>query len=578
MNYSLTDEESKSFNKVKHTLGRSHTKHISDILDVLPDAVCICAKNKLVYANKLFKKIFNINESIDVSTARGACTINGESFGDVFEWIRTEIMSKDTIHSYEKEIRISNKEVLYVKITVSPVVYDDIPSVLMVLKDISDYIKKINVIQYLESYDALTELPNRVSFIKHLVSEIEAASTSNTKFAVIFADLDRFKIFNDTIGHDLGDKIIKQAAQRLYALLPYTAYTARIGGDEFGIIYRFSEREDLRELLREINDSIKKSFALVENEINLSISIGVSIFPENGADCETLMKNAGIALYKAKDLGRDTYQLYDRVMSLNVENFMKYGSQLKKALDENEFFLVYQPKIDIVTKRIIGMEALLRWKCKKRGIVSPMEFIKLAEETGHIIPIGEWVLWNACMQNKKWQDQGTAQIRVSVNISARQLEQTNFYETVINVLSKTGLEPEYLELEITESTVINNFESANKLFEKLRSIGVRISMDDFGTGYSSLSYLKRISIDVLKLDKSFIHDIISCSEDRIIASTIIKMARELGIKVIAEGVENEAQLYFLKSNNCDHAQGYLFSKPLDACDFEKLIFSAGNVN
>jgi EAL domain-containing protein (putative c-di-GMP-specific phosphodiesterase class I) len=323
--------------------------------------------------------------------------------------------------------------------------------------------------------------------------------------------------------------------------------------------------------MNNINESLTKPFIIDNHEIFITASGGISLFPDDGSDAETLLKNAGAALYRTKKQGGNSYQFYTADMNAEALKRMAFENNLRRALERNEFKVFYQPKINIVNGQIVGMEALVRWQHPEFGIVSPAEFIPLAEETGLIVPIGEWVLRTACLQSKAWQDEGFSQLQVSVNLSPRQFSQTNLLEVITGIINETGIDPNCLECEITESLIMQNTEEAIRILSELKKLGVKISIDDFGTGYSSLGYLKRLPLDVLKIDKSFVQDVTSAAEDAAIVMTIISLAHNLNLKVIAEGVEIEEQLKFLQLLKCDEWQGFLYSKPVSAAEFRVLL-------
>ena len=396
--------------------------------------------------------------------------------------------------------------------------------------------------QYYEQLitDQLTGLPNRILFQDHLTAALNEARQNKTRLAVLFIDLDRFKYINDTLGHKVGDLLLMQVVERLISCLRDDEALYRLGGDE-------------------------------GHELFISTSIGISWYPEDGEDMETLYKNADMAMYRAKEQGRNNYQVFDVRMNDYAFERLQLEKDLRKALEREEFLVYYQPQIHIPTGRIIGMEALVRWEHPKRGMVSPGQFIPLAEETRLIIPIGEWVLRTACAQNKAWQDAGFPHVRVSVNLSAHQFLEPHLAQMIKQVLDETGLAPEYLDLEITESITMNNIDRAIATMHELASLGIQMSIDDFGTGYSSLSYLKKFPIHTLKIDRSFVRDIPNDSDDGAIATAIIAMAHSLNLNVIAEGVETADQLEFLGERGCDEMQGYLVSRPVPASEFEHLL-------
>ncbi|HFL3828677.1 TPA: EAL domain-containing protein [Clostridioides difficile] len=419
-------------------------------------------------------------------------------------------------------------------------------------------------------FDSVTCLPNRLYFIEELKETI--GNIDDERIAVLYLDLDRFKHINDTLGHNIGDNILRLVGARLRKLIDEGDLLSRGVGDRYLILLKNIENE--REAIS-IAEKIIKDFTevfLVNNyELYLTMSIGIAIYPEGGKNSVSLIKNAEIALYKAKDMGGNSYFKYDKKIEKDEYENLMLLNELRQAVINEEFVLYYQPKINIQTEEIIGMEALIRWESPKRGLVFPDKFIPLAEDTGLIVSIGEWVLKEACIQNKKWIDMGYKPRRISVNISARQFQHYNFLDTVSRILKETGLEVKNLGLEITETTVISDIKYTIDVLDKLKELGVFIVMDDFGTGYSSLSYLKEMNIDEIKIDRGFVWNLEDDEKNRAISKTIILLAKQFSILVTAEGVETKEQLNILKSFGCDKAQGYYFSKPIPAEEFETLL-------
>jgi diguanylate cyclase (GGDEF)-like protein/PAS domain S-box-containing protein len=420
-------------------------------------------------------------------------------------------------------------------------------------------------------HDSLTGLPNRTLFMERLALAVADAERLGLKAAVMYLDIDRFKLINDTLGHEVGDRLLQEIAERLKATLRDRDTVCRLGGDEFTVIMEnISEADEAVLMAQQILDSFTVPFHIAGHEFFVTPSIGVALYPDDGEALDTLAKNADTAMYRAKEHGNN-YQLYSPTMNSQAMERLNLENDLRRALDRGEFVVHYQPQMNIATGKIIGMEALVRWNHHSRGLIPPSEFIPLAEETGLIVQIGEWVMRTACLQSKKWLDRGYPPLRVAVNLSARQFQQKNIVEMVERILQETGLPGYLLELEITESVAMRNVDHAIAILEQLKQLGVQISIDDFGTGYSSLSYLKKFPIQTLKIDKSFVHDISEGQDDGVIAASVIVMAHSLKLNVIAEGVETEEQLDFLRQRDCDEFQGYLFSGPLTAEKFEELL-------
>ena len=448
----------------------------------------------------------------------------------------------------------------------------EIIGAILVFHDVSEKRILLEQMTHQAYHDPLTGLPNRILFNDRLALALAQAHRNQKMLAVLFLDLDRFKLVNDTMGHALGDKLLKEVAGRLVGCIRQSDTIARLGGDEFTILLpQPGDEDDVAKVARKILQTFQQPWVLSGQEFHITVSIGIALYPNDGEDTETLLKHADTAMYRAKDQGRNNYQLYAPAMNAKIIERLTMENDLRRGLKREEFVVFYQPQINTKTGRIIGMEALLRWKHPDRGLVYPAEFIPLAEDTGMIIPIGEWVLRNACAQNKAWQDAGFWPVRVTVNLSACQFQQHNLVETITQVMNQTGLDPRWLELEITESALMQDVDFAIKMLHDLKAMGVRISIDDFGTGYSSLNYLKRFPVHALKIDRSFVRDITANPEDAAIVSTVIVLAQNLNLKVIAEGVETEEQLTFLEHHHCCDMQGYLFSKPLPAGEFEKLL-------
>jgi len=421
-------------------------------------------------------------------------------------------------------------------------------------------------------YDALTDLPNRELFNDRLQNSLVQTERGGGVMALLFLDLDRFKMINDSLGHGAGDELLIGVAKLLNSCTRKSDTVARLGGDEFTLILNQLESvEDAAMIADKIISLFAKPFYLTDKELFVTTSIGISLFPSDGSTAEILIKNADTAMYRAKEKGRNDYQFYKPEMSKNFKDNLALSNDLRQALEKGELHLVYQPQIDLLDNTITGMEALLRWEHPKHGSISPVKFIPIAEEHGLINEIGMWVLFHSCQQAKTWFDMGFEKICMAVNISGHQIKGQDTVKQIKDVLFKTGLKPNMLELELTEGVLMENTEPSIQVLDELKALGVYLAIDDFGTGYSSLSYLKRFPIDKLKIDKSFIDDVTYDEAAAAIASTIITMGNNLHLKVIAEGVENNDQLNFLKKHHCDEMQGYLFSKPINATEMTQLL-------
>jgi len=478
-------------------------------------------------------------------------------------------------------VEIYNKKTCYYEVRMMLVKSDQ---VIAIIRDISEKKLVEDQMAYMAYHDSLTGLPNNHLFRDRVTHCIASAKRNNTKLAVMFLDLDRFKLINDTLGHSTGDKLLQATAERLQNCIrssdsialnsnaPINPSIARLGGDEFiillesivdiKVISRIAER-----MVNEINQPIY----IGQQEVFTSSSIGIALYPDDGKDVDTLLKNADAAMYYAKDQGRNNFQYYTQSMNEAAAQQLILGNNLRKALSNNEFHIYYQPQVSVITGQIIGLEALVRWQHPEKGFISPALFIPLAEETGQIQAIGEWILRQACLQGAKWIKQGFKPLIISVNLSAKQLRQSNLNKMIKNILTETEMPARYLGIELTESAIILEPDMALDRLNKIKSLGIKLSLDDFGTGYSSLSYLKRFPIDTLKIDQAFIKDVKNDPEDAALVKAIIAMGHGMGMDIIAEGVELQEQLEFLSANACDAIQGYLFSKPLPANEIEPLL-------
>ncbi|KAB8318940.1 EAL domain-containing protein [Tolypothrix campylonemoides VB511288] len=431
-------------------------------------------------------------------------------------------------------------------------------------------------IRYQALHDLLTELPNRLLFGEVLSIALANADRNEESLAVIFLDLDGFKTINDSLGHTLGDQLLRSVAQRLRDALRTGDTVARWGGDEFTILLpRIHQVEEVVPVAQRILQAFEDAFYLQANELYVTASLGIALFNDDSPDAETLIKHADAALYQAKDAGRNNYQFYSASVSTKTPNELILEKSLRYALERKEFVVYYQPRVNIATGKITGMEALLRWQHPEMGLVAPNVFIPLAEESGLIIPIGEWVLRTACEQNKLWQEAGFPALTMAVNLSPKQFRQPKLVETVAMILNQTGLDPHFLELEITETTAIENLDFTKNVLQKLESMGVYLSIDDFGTGYSSLSRLQLLPLHILKIDRSFIQSLTTDSRVAHIVKAIVALGNSLGLKLTAEGVETQEELEFLKEINCDNVQGFLFYRPLPAERATEILITGG---
>jgi diguanylate cyclase (GGDEF)-like protein/PAS domain S-box-containing protein len=449
-------------------------------------------------------------------------------------------------------------------------IYDPAGSLIAIeglIQDISERKLYQARIEQQASYDSLTGLANRTLLSERLQQAIRHARSQGTRLAVVFVDLDRFKLINDSLGHQVGDELLRTMAARLKSGVRESDTVARLGGDEFVLLLNgHRDAESIAGVLERMLASIGRRWSIPQGDFNITCSMGVALYPDDGTSAETLLKHADAAMYRAKEKGRNNFQFFTAELNKEVTERLALEGKLRRALEHRQFSLHYQPRIDLRSGAVVGAEALIRWESGEEPL-DPARFIPVAEETGLIVPIGAWVLETACAQNKAWQDAGLAPLVVSVNVSPRQFRQGNLVRTIADVLGRTGLDARCLEVELTESAVMHDADQFTEMLRELSDLGVAISLDDFGTGYSSLGYLKRFAVDRLKVDRSFVQDLTNDSDDATIVRTIIALGHNLGLKVVAEGVESEQQLEFLRANGCDEGQGHHFGHPLPPGQF-----------
>jgi diguanylate cyclase (GGDEF)-like protein/PAS domain S-box-containing protein len=483
------------------------------------------------------------------------------------DWLGVPLKTSDngiigvlTVQSYNDTVRFGEEEK-----NILQYVSDQIA---IAIKRKQDELK----IQHQAFHDQLSGLTNKVLFNDRLEMAITQATRLNQIMAVMFIDLDNFKYVNDSMGHTAGDLLIKEVAIRLKKCLRKSDTVARWGGDEFTILLsQIRSVEDSFKLAKRILNDELSEIVIEGKPLRITASIGISLFPHDGTDAQTLIKNADTAMYRAKESGKNCYCLFRPKMNAEVIERLSLENGLMNAIEKNEFVLHYQPQVELISNNIIGFEALVRWNSPADGIVAPMRFIPLAEETNLILPLGEWILNEVCKQTKRWQENGHPKICAAVNLSAKQFAQKNIVHIVQNALETSGLEPKYLELELTESIIMENAKRTIQVLKEFKNMGIQLSIDDFGTGYSSLSYLRQFPIDTLKIDKAFITDLTNNESDATIANLVIDLGHNLGLNVIAEGVETQEQVSFLKTNACDKIQGFLVSHPVEAVEFEKIL-------
>ncbi|WP_312096900.1 EAL domain-containing protein [Niallia sp.] len=477
----------------------------------------------------------------------------------------------ETSQSIDCKLSSKNGKTLSVHTKFVPIkVNHAIRGIYVILRDISERTKTAEKIRYMSFHDQLTGLYNRRALMEDINLEIKRAETEQVAFALMTIDLDRFKYINDTFGHIVGDQILIKVAERLLEFKNYKCHVYRQGGDEFNILLSNTNRQETAHFAQRMISRFAHSFYLNSQEYFISPSIGISMYPHDGKDVETVIKNADEALFCVKERGKAHYQFYRSDMASSITNVVPLETKLRKAIQKNELKLYYQPQIDLNGHTFNSFEALLRWESPTLGLVAPNDFIPLAEDTGLIISIGNWVIETACEQIKVWKALHNKDVRIAINISPKQFQQPNFVEVISSSIQKFKIQPSLLEIEITEG-VMENIKEAIPILRKLKEIGVIISVDDFGTGYSSLSYIKQFPIDVLKIDQSFVRDVVLNAKDAAITTTIIHLGQNLGMEVIAEGVENKEQEDFLKNANCQKAQGFYYSRPLTCEDAEQFL-------
>ena len=441
-----------------------------------------------------------------------------------------------------------------------------------IFSDITQRKETEQQLEFLAYHDPLTRLPNRLLLRDRFDKAAAASMRNETMAALLFLDLDQFKNVNDTLGHEIGDLLLLGVAERLSACVRDTDTISRLGGDEFVILLpELQDVSTVSTVAQKVLEHLADPFDIRGHILNTSFSIGIGLYPDDGTDFDTLLKLADAAMYYAKDCGRNTYRFYTEQMNIHAMERMQLQNNLHQALKQQEFVLHYQPQLDLASGQMIGVEALIRWKSPELGLVSPAKFIPAAEDCGLIVPIGEWVLREACRQNRLWQNAGFEPFAVAVNLSALQFRRGGIVETIVDILKETRLDPMWLELELTESILIQNVDYVLGVIKKLKKIGIRLSIDDFGTGYSSLTYLKRFAVDKLKVDQSFVRNMTVDPDDAAIVHSVIQLGHSLKLKIVAEGVETREQAESLLNEGCDQVQGYLYSHPVPADEITKFL-------
>jgi diguanylate cyclase (GGDEF)-like protein/PAS domain S-box-containing protein len=547
---------------------------LSATLDSTTDGILVVDKSgKIATYNRRFAEMWRLPE--EVLTSRDdnlALSYVLDQVEEPSEFLRkiTELYSTPDAQSFDlldfKDGRV------FERYSQPQTVAGEIVGRVWCFRDVTERKQSEQTIRHLAYHDALTDLPNRALFADRLTVALAQARRSGQKVAVVFLDIDRFKLVNDTLGHVAGDELLQAVARELSALVREGDTVARVGGDEFTLLLTaIDDVSDITNVAQRVLETVRQPRVIGEQELRVSASLGVAVYPTDGRDVDNLLRHADTAMYRAKQEGRDNVQTYTPAMSAEIMNRVSLETDLRRALQHEQFVVHFQAQVERGSWRITGAEALIRWHHPTKGLVHPADFIPVAEDTGLIVPIGEWVLRAACRENRRWQDLGLPPLTVTVNLSALQFRQANLVQMIERVLAETGLAARYLELEITEGTTMEDPDFAARVLEEIRAMGVGISIDDFGTGYSSLGYLKRFKIDRLKIDRSFVNDLTRDPNDAAIATAVIVMAHSLGLRVVAEGVETREQLEFLDSKGCDEFQGYLVSRPVDECHFRELL-------
>ncbi len=562
--------------KISGILGSEATKYLTLLLSHIPSLIYVIDdQGKVLFYSDHFKKFHNVVDEPQVETDLFPLVIHDRLKRlQVFENAQTED------YAWELSIKHFDGSQHVYEMQRMPFITDKGKSVNFTLgaditdhklaeRHLRDYKSQIN---YLAFHDPLTGLPNRSLLYDRLNKSLSRAKRSNGHFALLLIDLDRFKTVNDNFGREAGDAFLKAVGQNLKEVLRDTDTVARMGSDEFAVVLdNIHKAEDIDGIAHKILEATAKPIRIQERDVSCTVSIGISLFPKDGVASDQLLRYADLAMYKAKLAGKNRHQYFVEAMTSTAVNYLLLENDLRKAIEEKEFILYYQPQIELQSKRIVGLEALVRWQHPERGLVPPAHFIPLAEETGLIEQIGEWVLREACHKFRLWLNQGLNFGCIAVNLSARQFRHDDFGQKVLDILNEVKLAPECLELELTESIAMENAGEAIDVLQRLSKMGLSLAIDDFGTGYSSLAYLKRFPIQKLKVDKSFIKDIDSNSNDSAIAKSIIDLAHNMSLQVIAEGVERDAQSQWLCERGCDQVQGFYYSKPLSEQDLIRCV-------
>lgn len=543
-------------------------------VDLLYHSLVDRAAEGIVLANQHDLRIIEANASFSNLTGRDHKELLSCTLYDIFTGDKAELAEEfERILHQSRDLTITtlDEQTVYTEVSGSVIRIEENDVLSLILHNVTERKNFELQLMHQAHHDPLTGLPNRLLLYDRLLHSLATAARKKHTLCVMLLDLDNFKNINDTLGHTFGDQLLISVTKRLKTLVRASDTIARIGGDEFVIILsQISGSEDAVTISRRYLEELSRPFTVHENEIHLSASIGIAQYPDDGSEPETLFKKADTAMYHVKARGRNGIQFFTEELNIRVSRRLALESRLRHAIAQNELSLNFQPQIDLATGRIVGMEALLRWTSSELGPVSPGDFIHVAEETGLIVPIGAWALREACIQHRKWEDEGLPPLRMAVNLSPRQFAEKDLVGMVQTVIDETGITPSLLDLEVTESLMMNNVNDSISKMESLKALGISLSIDDFGTGYSSLSCLHMFPLDMLKIDRSFVLEI-GKGDKSVIIRAIVAMAHSLGLTVVAEGVETHEQLAFLKSHRCEEVQGFYFSRPLSAEKFSTLI-------
>jgi len=542
-----------------------------NLLDEAPLGISVSRGEKVLYVNKAYRRLYRIPHGFRIVGRSHMIFVAQEDQERVARYNAARmIKGGDAPRSYDTwSVRMDGTRVP-IHVSVTPIRFGGSPAELVILEDITERKQAEQRLYHLSRYDTVTGLPNRLLFSETLLQAIAQAALDRRMLAVLFIDLDRFKEVNDSLGHIVGDLILQEIAERLTQLASHPDAVARTGSDEFAFLLPVITRnKDVELKVAEVLAACQRPLAVPSQELHITASIGVSLYPGDGEDPEALMRHADMALLRAKTQGGNIHSFFAPDMGESATVRVALKSKIRKALDAEQFLVYYQPMVSTSTGRMFGVEALVRWNHPEMGVIPPAAFIDMAEETGLILPLGEWIMRSACRQNRTWQITGLPPIKVAVNLSARQFQHRDLVEVIKEILQEIALEPSFLELEITESAAMWDMDRTIQILKKLRGLGICIAIDDFGQGYSSLSCLKRFPVTSVKIDRSFIREVASNPDDAAIVQAIINMAHAFQLEVVGEGVETMGQLDFLISAGCDAVQGFLFGRAAPAADFLK---------